>query len=193
MKMSIRRGLGLAIAVAGAAAATLFQPVAAHAADLPTGDVTIKSGLGALEAGPAFNGANANLYFGKSISQSETTPKSMRFVAFKFSGNTYALCSQSVSEAGGSLSISCLDVANDSKKAGAVLVIRPFDNTPSQKWIIQDTVGGVASPSKTLRNLNSGLYIDRGVADFPAEGSRPTQQPFVKDERQEFFIRSAVN
>jgi hypothetical protein len=158
---------------------------------LPTGEVHIPANKGpllSLTAGPALNGNAA--VFEAFEDPTRPTPDTMRFVALPYDGNkTFILCSTSVSESlGGPFGLACLDVTGKSFASGATLKIAPFDDTASQRWIIENK-DPVRPQTLTLRNVASGLYADTG--DNPASGDRPRQRPFKPGPTQQWFIKPA--
>jgi hypothetical protein len=177
-------------AQAGPVAAPAATPAAASTT-LPTGEVHIPAGKGpllSLKAGPPLNGNAA--VFETFEDPTQPTPDNMRFVAVPYDGNkTFILCSKSVSNSlGGPFGLACLDVTGKSLASGATLKIAPFDNTTSQRWIIENK-DPVRPQTLTLRNVASGLYADTG--DNPASGDRPRQRPFKQGATQQWFIKPA--
>jgi hypothetical protein len=160
------------------------------ATTLPIEDVHITADKGAvlsLKAGPSLNGnAGVTAAF---EDPTKPTPKNMRFVAMPYDGDkTFVVCSRSVS-GGGLFDLSCLDVTNKSQAIGATVKIAPFDNTPSQRWVIENK-DPLRPQTLTLRNVHSGHYLDVGAA--PQSGDKPTLQKFKPDNpSQRWFIKTA--
>jgi hypothetical protein len=180
-------GLALLATMAGTAharaAASLTLPTAVH---IPAN----KGPLLSLKAGPALNG-NAGV-FEAFEDPTQPTPENMQFIALPYDGDkTFMLCSVSVSKSiGGPFGIACLDIINDSTAPGAHLKIAPFQDHPSQRWVIENK-DPVRPQTLTIRSAWSGLYLDTG-AD-PKSGDRPTQQPFQQGPAQQWFIKPAKN
>ncbi|TCC34910.1 RICIN domain-containing protein [Kribbella sindirgiensis] len=190
MKNMSRRLLGVAVTAVVAAGVAVANPVAAQAADLPLAEVGIRSDANQLlmiTANKGFSGI-ANVFLGKALPTSPV-PDTQRFLPLKMSDGSYALCSKSVSASGGTpLSISCLDITADSTAPGATLIIKPFDGTPSQRWVVENK--DPARPKTlTLRSKWSGLYVDAGTS--PVDHSLPKQQKFKPGPSQRFFIKTA--
>jgi hypothetical protein len=181
----------LAGSMAGAAQAGPVAGAAPASTVLPTGEVHIPANNGpllSLKAGPPLNGNAA--VFESFEDPTQPTPDNMRFVAVPFDGNkTFVLCSKSVSNSlGGPFGLACLDVTAKSLASGATLKIAPFDNTLSQRWIIENK-DPVRPQTLTLRNVASGLYADTG--DNPVSGDRPRQRPFKQGAAQQWFVKPA--
>jgi hypothetical protein len=181
----------LGSSMAGAAHAGSVESAALAATTLPTGEVHIMANKGPLlsmQAGPANNG-NASV-FESFEDPTQATPDNMRFVALPFDGNkTFVLCSKTGSDSiGGPFGLACLDVTGKSSLPGTSLRIAPFDNTPSQRWIVENK-DPVRPQTLTIRNVGSGLYVDSG--DNPASGHRPTQRAFKQGASQQWFVKAA--
>ncbi|MEV6282771.1 RICIN domain-containing protein [Kribbella sp. NPDC051770] len=189
MKNVTRRVLGVAVTAVAATGVAVAGPLAAQAEDLPIAEVGIRSDANQLlmiTANKAFNGS-ANVFLGKALPTSPVLD-TQRFLPLKMSDGAYALCSKSASAGNGPLSLSCLDISGDSTAPGAPLVIKPFDGTPSQRWMIENK--DPARPKTlTLRSKWSGLYVDAGVT--PTVNQLPKQQKFKLGASQRFFIKPA--
>jgi hypothetical protein len=181
----------LAGGTAGVAQAGSVDNAALATTTLPTGEAHVMANKGpllSLQAGSPDNG-HASV-FEAFENPTQATPDNMRFVALPFDGNKmFVVCSKTVSASlGGPFGLACLDVTGKSSLPGTSLKIAPFDNTTSQRWIIENK-DPVRPQTLTMRNVASGLYIDSG--DNPASGDRPTQRPFKQGPSQQWFIKAA--
>lgn len=109
---------------------------------------------------------NARIRSKPRTGQANETPESQVWTEVTPAGGQVVLVFQPTTNGGRQL---CMDVEGDSKNAGAAVILRPCDGTPSQTW---KRIGGGGGP-EFLQNLNSGLNME-----VLANG-QVAQQPFV--------------
>ncbi|SBT38813.1 RICIN domain-containing protein [Micromonospora auratinigra] len=202
-------GIGVvlaAMAVAGGVGATAAQaapvPTAQQlAGGVPTGHVVLQPGSsnGTFGLLRMTAGVDSNHDLREGVTSKQAAPSTdptfarQRFDIIALDGGSFAVCSLSVSTSTNNFPLlSCLDVANEQTTAGATIVLRPFDNSPSQRWRIQHSSagGGLGLASFGLQNTFSGKFLDT-VSDTGRPGALVQNNGSDTDDGQRWFIKTA--